>query len=255
MKVKHLYVTSFFVVLAIISYGDVTECGDMPFPPRFVAAGITFGTLAMASGLIGPAAPLVAIGFVIAAILNKNFRAPDCQARLAAATASPASMQYLGNAPSGSNPTGPSNPPNDTGGTAAFYPAGPGLTLGRTDQGVDWGGKGPLYAVGSGTIKNLYNTGWPGGTFIVLQLDNAAGLPSPDVYYAENISPSVQVGQRVTKGQIIGYATGGGSGIELGWADPNAIGQALAHGQYKEGIPTQLGTDFLNWIKKALVAL
>jgi cell wall-associated NlpC family hydrolase len=103
MQVKHLYVTSFVVVLGIISYGDITECHDMPFPPRFVATGITFGTLAMASGVIGPAAPLVAIGFVVAAILNKNFRAPDCQARLAAATASPMSMQYLGNAPTGSS--------------------------------------------------------------------------------------------------------------------------------------------------------
>jgi cell wall-associated NlpC family hydrolase len=120
MKLKHLYVTCFFVVLGIISYGDVTECGDMPFPPRFVATGITFGTLAMASGFIGPAAPLVAIGFVIAAILNKNFRAPDCEARLAAATSNPGSMNYLANANPGTSSSTASGGSATSGGASQF---------------------------------------------------------------------------------------------------------------------------------------
>lgn len=135
----------------------------------------------------------------------------------------------------------------------AYQPAGPGLTIGRTDQGVDFAGSGPLYAVGSGTIVNVFNPGWPGGTFIVLKLDQPAGLPSPDVYYAEDIAPNVSVGQHVVAGQLIGRATGGSSGIELGWADPNRIGQALAAGQYKEGQPTSLGQTFRNWITKDIL--
>lgn len=134
-------------------------------------------------------------------------------------------------------------------------PVGTGLTLGRTDQGVDWSGSGPLYAVGSGTIINLYNSGWPGGTFIVLKLDQAAGLPSQLVYYAEDITPSVQIGQHVNEGAVIGQATGGSSGIEIGWANPAAIGSALAASQFTGSNATQLGQDFKNWIGGAVAAV
>lgn len=125
-------------------------------------------------------------------------------------------------------------------------PIGPGWTMGRTDQGVDWSGSGDLYAISDGTIVNVYNSGWPGGTFIVLKLDNPpAGLPSPDIYYAEDIIPNVQVGQHVKKGDVIGTGSGGPSGIELGFADPNAIGSALAHGASGA---TSLGQQFKSWI-------
>lgn len=127
---------------------------------------------------------------------------------------------------------------------------GQGLTVGRTDQGVDFSGRGQLYAPGSGTIVSAKTsgTGWPGGTFIVLKLDDARGLPSPMIYYAENIAPAVRTGQRVQAGQLIGNATGGPYGIELGWADPRIIGQALARGVYTEGQATSLGQSFRKWI-------
>jgi len=118
-------------------------------------------------------------------------------------------------------------------------PIGAALVHERVDQGVDFGGAGPLYALGSGTVVNVYNGGWPGGVFLCIHLD--AG---PYVYYAEDISPAVSVGQRVAAGQYIGHAYGGGSGIEVGWAAPPGNGNtaAAAAGQY--AYPTGEGESF-----------
>ena len=133
-------------------------------------------------------------------------------------------------------------------------PIGPGLTPGRVDMGVDYGGAGPVYALGNGKITGVYNPGWPGGGFIALQLSDGSGRY---VYYAEDISPAVQVGQAVMAGQLIGHATG--SGIEVGWAAPPGTGQtmAAASGQDKAGLahgdpgyyPTAYGVNFSNLIR------
>ena len=98
----------------------------------------------------------------------------------------------------------PSSAPAQTG-DQYKNPIGPGLTPGRVDMGVDYGGAGPVYALGNGKITSVYNSGWPGGGFIGLQLSDGSGRY---VYYAEDISPAVQVGQTVTAGQLIGHATG-----------------------------------------------
>lgn len=125
-------------------------------------------------------------------------------------------------------------------------PIGAGLVQGRTDQGVDYTGKGPLYALGSGTVVNTHNSGWPGlGTFIAIKLDDTSGL-SDYVYYAEDITPAVRVGQRVSAGQLVGTATGGSTGIEVGWAQPPGSGAALAGGA--TGATSQ-GQNFFNLVK------
>ena len=165
-------------------------------------------------------------------------------ARAAANTASAAPAQ-AGDGPSAASAR--------TGGQY-HNPIGPGLTAGRVDMGVDYSGAGPVYALGNGTITSTYNTGWPGGGFIGLQLSDGSGRY---VYYAENISPAVQVGQAVTAGQLIGHATGGG--IEVGWAAPPGTGQtmAAATGQNQPGLaqgdpgyyPTGYGLNFSNLIR------
>lgn len=94
----------------------------------------------------------------------------------------------------------------------------------RIDMGVDYGGAGPLYALGNGTVANVSNSGWPGGTFLTIHLDDTGDY----IYYAEDVNPLVSVGQRVTAGQHIADATGGASGIEVGWAAPPGTGQAMA---------------------------
>jgi murein DD-endopeptidase MepM/ murein hydrolase activator NlpD len=117
-------------------------------------------------------------------------------------------------------------------------PIGQGLTIGRIDEGVDFAGSGDLYAMGDGTIKSVTNSGWPGGVYITLAMDDGK-----NVYYAENIAPNVSVGQKVKAGQKIGYARGTYPFVEIGWSSPTP-GNALASGHYSEGQATAEGKDF-----------
>lgn len=128
-----------------------------------------------------------------------------------------------------------------------YSPVGAGLVQGRTDQGVDYSGSGPLYAVGDGTIISVLNSdpGWEGGTFMALKLNNPPDPLHSIVYYAEGLTAQVKNGDVVKAGQQIGQATGGPHGIEIGWGNPNAIGQALAMGA--SGVTPQ-GQNFLNFI-------
>lgn len=131
-------------------------------------------------------------------------------------------------------------PGASTGSSSGYVnPIGAGLVHERVDQGVDFTGSGSLYALGSGTVVNVYNSGWPGGVFVGIRLD--AGQY---VYYAEDITAAVGVGQRVTAGQYIGRANGGGSGIELGWAAPPGNGDSAAHAAGQYAYPTSEGESF-----------
>jgi hypothetical protein len=135
-------------------------------------------------------------------------------------------------------------------------PVGPGLKQGRVDQGVDWSGAGPLYAVGSGTIVSTKNAGWPGGAFIALKLDHPVDAQHSVVYYAEDINPQVQVGEHVGAGRQIGTANGGHSGIEIGWGDPVNLGRALSAATGTAGSKdnsggTPEGQHFLSYISGA----
>ena len=120
-----------------------------------------------------------------------------------------------------------------------------GLSAERIDQGVDYGGYGPIYAVGDGTVISTYNGGWPGGTFISYKLSDgpAQGLV---VYAAEDIDPSVQVGQSVTADTVIGQMYEGPEGIETGWADGSGDGTTMAAdaGQYEGWNSTAFGVNF-----------
>ena len=138
-----------------------------------------------------------------------------------------------------------------------YSPVGSGLKRGRIDQGVDYSGRGTLYAVGSGTIEATHAAGWPGGgTFIALRLDNPVDAQHAVVYYAEDITPNVKIGQKVKGGQAIGTANGGSTGIEIGWQTPGSIGQPLAQstGGYSEGQQTSAGKDFVSWIDSGTIS-
>ena len=114
-------------------------------------------------------------------------------------------------------------------------PIGKGLVRGRIDEGVDFTGSGPLYAMGNGSITEVIGSGWPGGIYINLKMDNGQ-----DVYYAENITPMVVVGERVKAGQQIGHANGFYPYIEVGFG----TGQpqtAAASSHYSEGQQTSEG--------------
>jgi murein DD-endopeptidase MepM/ murein hydrolase activator NlpD len=139
--------------------------------------------------------------------------------------------------------------------TVAFHPtpgsyADPlrsinGLTPERIDQGVDYSGYGPIYAIGDGVVVSTVNGGWPGGTFISYRLSDgpASGLV---VYAAEDIDPQVTVGQSVSATTVLGTMYEGPEGIETGWADPSGDGNTMAMdaGQFSGANSTAFGANF-----------
>ena len=123
-----------------------------------------------------------------------------------------------------------------------------GLVPERIDQGVDFFGSGPVYAIGDAVIINTMSEGWPGGGWITYQLTDGpdAGLM---VYVAEDVTPDVQVGQHVTSSTVIGNMFAGSVGIETGWADPSGV-EAESVFPQAGGIgpsgpfPTRVGVSF-----------
>jgi hypothetical protein len=125
-----------------------------------------------------------------------------------------------------------------------------GLILERVDMGADFGGAGPVYAIGRAVITNAtaVNYGWPGGGWITYRLTNgpAKGL---QVYVAENVTPAVTVGEHVTPGTVIAHMYNGGDGIETGWAMPDGLSAesqlGVAGGISGGGpFPTEVGLNF-----------
>jgi murein DD-endopeptidase MepM/ murein hydrolase activator NlpD len=125
-----------------------------------------------------------------------------------------------------------------------------GLIAQRIDMGVDFVGTGPVYAIGDAIITNAQgdNGGWPGGGWITYQLTDgpAAGLM---VYVAEEVIPTVQVGDHVTASTVIGTMNGDSEGIETGWAMPDGASAesqlAVAGGVGGNGpFPTEVGVSF-----------
>jgi hypothetical protein len=125
-----------------------------------------------------------------------------------------------------------------------------GLILERIDMGADFGGAGPVYALGDGVVTNATadNFGWPGGGWITYRLTDGpdAGLV---VYLAEDVTPTVTVGETVTPDTVIANMYNGGDGIETGWAMPDGD-SALSQLPEAGGIggagpfPTAVGMNF-----------
>ena len=126
-------------------------------------------------------------------------------------------------------PPGRHRKPSQTGQTGQPAPAASGylnplravsgLVPERVDQGVDFAGTGPVYAIGDAVVTDAMgvNSGWPGGGWVGYQLTDGpdAGLV---VYVAEDVTPTVQVGQHVSSATVIANMYNGGDGIETGWA-------------------------------------
>jgi murein DD-endopeptidase MepM/ murein hydrolase activator NlpD len=125
-----------------------------------------------------------------------------------------------------------------------------GLVPERIDEGVDFSGSGPVYALGDAVITNATgdSAGWPGGGWITYQLTDGpdAGLM---VYVAEDMTPAVQIGERVSASTVIGNMFSGGDGIEIGWAEPSGLSaesQLPEAGGINGGgpFPTRIGVSF-----------
>ena len=125
-----------------------------------------------------------------------------------------------------------------------------GLIPERVDMGADFGGTGPIYAIGNAVVTNATpdSAGWPGGGWITYRLTDgpAAGL---QVYVAEDVRPTVQVGQHVRDSTVIANMFNSGDGIETGWAMPDgfsAESQLQVAGGVSGGgpFPTLVGLNF-----------
>ena len=125
-----------------------------------------------------------------------------------------------------------------------------GLIPERIDQGVDFGGSGPIYAVGDAVITNASgdNYGWPDGGWITYRLTDGPGA-GLTVFVAEDVRPTVAVGQTVTSKTVIANMFAGGAGIETGWAMASGF---TAESQLPEAgsisgagpFPTEVGLNF-----------
>lgn len=124
-----------------------------------------------------------------------------------------------------------------------------GLIPERIDQGVDFGGVGPIYALGDGVIINASTSaGWPGGGWIAYRLTSGPGA-GLTVFVAEDVKPTVSAGQHVNSGTVIANMFNGGAGIETGWAMANgssAESQLPEAGGINGGgpFPTKVGMNF-----------
>jgi hypothetical protein len=123
-----------------------------------------------------------------------------------------------------------------------------GLTAERVDEGVDYGGSGPIYALGDGVVTSTTGS-WPDGTFISYRLTSgpAAGKT---VYVAENVTPTVTVGQTVTLNTVVGILHDAYPDMEIGWAaDGYGDTMAAVSGQWTSAddaasMPSAYGVNF-----------
>jgi hypothetical protein len=120
----------------------------------------------------------------------------------------------------------------------------------RIDQGVDFAGAGPVYALGDAVITSAQgdSAGWPGGGWITYRMTSgpASGL---SVFLAEDVQPAVQVGDKVTSSTVIANMSDNGDGIEFGWAEASGVStesQLPQAGGISGGgpFPTKVGVNF-----------
>lgn len=109
-------------------------------------------------------------------------------------------------------------------------------TYAGVDQGVDFTGKGNVYALTDGVITRVdRNSGWPGGTIIVYQMTSGP-RKGQYVYAAEALVPvaGLAAGGRIVRGQKIATLDSGYPGMETGFAQ-DAHGTAF--GTTRDGKP------------------
>lgn len=70
MTFKHTYLIAFMICIGAITYQDVKNCQDMPWPPRIIATGIVFGILDLFSIISEELAAVIALGIVLGFGMN-----------------------------------------------------------------------------------------------------------------------------------------------------------------------------------------
>jgi hypothetical protein len=119
-----------------------------------------------------------------------------------------------------------------------------GIAWERTDQGVDAAmTKGsPLLSFAPSKVIMIVPDFYAGQPAIVAEV-TAGPLAGKWWYFSEQLEPTVSPGQMVKSGQVIATYAPAGTGIEIGWWEPNG-GYPLGHPGYEEGLATNAGGDF-----------
>lgn len=79
MRGRNLTVLAFVLVCGIIAYYDIRKCQKLPWPPRFIYAGIAFIITDIFGSMIDERlSGVMSIGFVIATFMKEGFHA-SCQ--------------------------------------------------------------------------------------------------------------------------------------------------------------------------------
>lgn len=123
------------------------------------------------------------------------------------------------------------------------------VKVGRTDQGVDTSAPAgtPIRAIGASKVAGIIPNWFAGQPFVWFQF-----LDGPEAgkfwYAAEQLIPSVKVGQTVQAGDPIGTVASSGTGQEFGFATANGETLARATTGYTEGEQTQAGQDFAHFL-------
>lgn len=66
---RAILLTSFFVALAIVTYQEIHDGGQMPRPKRYFSAGLVYGLLGVAAPFISyPIAGALGVGMVLALV-------------------------------------------------------------------------------------------------------------------------------------------------------------------------------------------
>jgi hypothetical protein len=93
MRGRNLNLMAFVIICGTIAYYDLKQCHRLPWPPRFIFAGLTFLLMEAVSIFDEQVAGVVAVGMVIAILLKDGF-VSDCEH--GAQTGQPQTAEFLG---------------------------------------------------------------------------------------------------------------------------------------------------------------
>lgn len=116
------------------------------------------------------------------------------------------------------------------------------------DQGVDYSGTGPVYAIGPARVTVVSNSsGWPGGGAVSYTFTSGAKAGQA-VYFVENIVPKVRAGQLVDHRTVICQMYNSYPYTESGWAHPGTV-NPLAPLYPDPHSPKPQGRDFNEFLR------
>lgn len=121
--------------------------------------------------------------------------------------------------------------------------------LTRTDMGVDANADPgtPIHAMNASQVVQILPNWYAGQPLVLMKI-----LSGPDAgkywYVSEQITNIPHVGQTIPRGGVVAAYAANGTGIEIGWGDPNTNSRTAAGPHYTEGAVTPEGSDFLHHV-------